>query len=47
VRLRCNAPYSRVMAARQFGSLRAARAEEGMGEMAVELELSAYRGLGL
>lgn len=35
------------MAARQFGSLRAVRAEEGIGEMAVELVVSAYRGFGL
>lgn len=38
------------MAAFQFGSLRAARADLGMGEMASEEECSedkAYRGLGL
>jgi hypothetical protein len=37
------------MAARQFGSFRAARAEVGMGDMAggVASVFKAYRGLGL
>jgi hypothetical protein len=47
VRLRWSASNSAAMAARQFGSLRAARADEGIGEISAVDEARAYFGLGL